>query len=159
MSWFAAKEHCEGEGGKLVEIDSEEENTALVDEINRRGFTDRNMNFWIGLNDLVKEGDWRLASSGLKPFYLNWHHDQPNNRGGNEHCARIRIGPDARWKDTWSVTNCNIPALTGLWTQRLWTMHALCEFNPSTESPSTEGTTTEDTKAESTATEGVTTKS
>ncbi len=37
MTWFEAKDHCEREGGKLVEIDSEEENTALVDEINRRG--------------------------------------------------------------------------------------------------------------------------
>ena len=38
MNWIEAKEHCEREGGKLVEIDSEEENTALVDEINRRGY-------------------------------------------------------------------------------------------------------------------------
>ena len=38
LTWFAAKDHCEKEGGKLVEIDSEEENTALVDEINRRGY-------------------------------------------------------------------------------------------------------------------------
>ena len=38
MTWFEAKDHCEGESGKLVEIDSEEENTALVDEINRRGY-------------------------------------------------------------------------------------------------------------------------
>ena len=38
MTWFEAKDHCEKEGGKLVEIDSEEENTALVDEINRKGY-------------------------------------------------------------------------------------------------------------------------
>ena len=42
MTWFEAKEHCEGIGGKLVEIDSEEENTALVDEINRRGYDNNN---------------------------------------------------------------------------------------------------------------------
>ena len=36
MTWFFAKDHCEKEGGKLVEIDSEEENTALVEEINRK---------------------------------------------------------------------------------------------------------------------------
>ena len=38
MTWFAAKNYCKREGGKLVEIDSEEENTALVDEINRKGY-------------------------------------------------------------------------------------------------------------------------
>ena len=51
MSWFDANEHCKNEGGKLVEIDSEEENTALVEEITRRGYKDKNMNFWIGLTD------------------------------------------------------------------------------------------------------------
>ena len=38
MNWYNAKEFCEREGGKLVEIDSEEENTALVDKINRKGY-------------------------------------------------------------------------------------------------------------------------
>ena len=38
MTWYAAKDRCKAKGGKLVEIDSEEENTALVDEINRRGY-------------------------------------------------------------------------------------------------------------------------
>ena len=51
MSWFLANEHCKKEGGKLVEIDSEEENTALIKEINRRRYKDKNMNFWIGLTD------------------------------------------------------------------------------------------------------------
>ena len=73
MSWSDAKEHCAGEGGKLVEIDSEEENTALVEEIIRRGYKDRHMHFWIGLNELKRDGDWRLASNGLKPSYQNWH--------------------------------------------------------------------------------------
>ena len=39
MTWYEAKDHCAGDGGKLVEIDSEEENAALVDEIKRRGYT------------------------------------------------------------------------------------------------------------------------
>ena len=46
MTWFEAKDHCEKEGGKLVEIDSAEENTALVEEINRRGYTNSKMHFW-----------------------------------------------------------------------------------------------------------------
>ena len=92
MSWFDAERHCEREGGKLVEIDSEEENRALVEEINRGGYKDRNMHFWVGLNELEADGNWRLASNGLEPTYLNWHEGEPNE-GGNEHCARLRIGP------------------------------------------------------------------
>ena len=33
MNWFEADDYCKGEGGKLVEIESEEENTALVEVI------------------------------------------------------------------------------------------------------------------------------
>ena len=134
MSWFAAKKHCEGIGGKLVEIDSEEENTALVEEINRR----RGDSFWIGLTDLEKEGDWRLASNGLKPSYLNWHEGEPEE-GGNEHCARLRIGNTSSWKDMWSDVDCNVHQIiqgTFPAPPQLVSLHALCEFDPSKENPS-----------------------
>ena len=42
MTWFVAKKLCQRKGGKLVEIDSEEENMALVDEINRREYDNNN---------------------------------------------------------------------------------------------------------------------
>ena len=156
MSWFDAEEHCEGEGGKLVEIDSEEENTALVDEINERGYTNRSMNFWMGLTDFETEGDWRLASDHSKPSYLNWHtNSEPNNGGGflgNEDCAMIRIGPESSWKDTWSDIRCNAETVQN-WNYNkarhypAYSLHALCEFDPfkknsSTESPSAEETPT-----------------
>ena len=70
MAWVEAIAHCKGEGGKLVEIDSEEENTALVEEMKRRGFKDRN--FWMGLTERESHGEWILETSRLKPSYLNW---------------------------------------------------------------------------------------
>ena len=110
MSWWLAKEHCKKNGGKLVEIDLEEENRALVEEIKRNRFTERHMNFWIGLTDLRKEGDWRLASDASQPSYLNWDSDnrQPNNGNDpNEDCARLRMGRP-EWKDKWSDLECGI---------------------------------------------------
>ena len=109
MDWFKANDHCKEKGGKLVEIDSEDENTALVEEINRKGYKSRNMNFWIGLTDKRNEGDWRLASNGMEPSCLNWDVDdgQPNNKGDNEDCARLRIGPEYAAKDMWSDTRCD----------------------------------------------------
>ena len=86
MSWFKAKDHCEGNGGKLVEIDSEEENTALVEEINRKGYKSRNMNFWIGLTDKRNEGDWRLASNDLKPSFRKWAEGEPEESFGRRLC-------------------------------------------------------------------------
>ena len=155
LSWFDAEEHCNNEGGKLVEIDSEEENTALVDEINRRGYSDRNMHFWIGLNELEVDGDWRLASNGLEPTYLNWHAGEPNEEG-SEHCARLRIGPSPYWRDTWSDVGCSVTSIIQ-GPYPAVSMHALCEFETSTESPPTEHTSTTTTAEDATSTEGTTT--
>ena len=63
VAWVEAIAHCKGEGGKLVEIDSEEENTALVEEMKRRGLKDRK--FWIGLTDRESHGEWILETSRL----------------------------------------------------------------------------------------------
>ena len=147
MTWFEAKDHCEGEGGKLMEIDSEEENTALAEEINRRGYTDKNMNFWIGLTDARHEGDWRLASTGLEPTFLKWHEGQPDNYW-NEDCARFRTsGPDPMFpgRNQWFDIKCNVKDSSGSFPVSL---HALCEFDipvgkPSTEDAATETPTTE----------------
>ena len=155
MSWFDADEYCVEEGGKLVEIDSEEENTALVEEINRRGYTDRNMHFWMGLHELEVDGDWRLASNGLEPTYVNWHAGEPN-KGGSEHCARLRIGPSPSWKDTWSDVGCSVTSIIqGPYPSV--SMHALCEFETETESPSTEDTSTTTTTEDTSTTEDATT--
>ena len=127
MNWYDANIHCKSKGGKLVEVDSREENTALVDEMNRRHYKDKKMSFWIGLTDRESEGDWRLASNGLKPVYENWHRGQPNNFGGNEDCAMI-------WVTSFTDENCTSSTNTHT------SMHALCEFGLPKERLSTEGT-------------------
>ena len=140
MSWFNAKDHCEGNGGKLVEIDSEEENTALVEEINRKGYKSRNMNFWIGLTDKRSEGDWILASNDLKPSFLKWADGEPRNLSDTD-CAVLRVGPIDSWKDTWAARSCNVMSIINGAHQVH--MHALCEFDPSAEKLSTEDAATE----------------
>ena len=92
MSWFEANKFCKNIGAKLVEINSEEENAAIVDEINKRKFQEKKMYFWIGLTDLRKEGVWKLESNGATANYQNWDESykdnpEPNNHGGNEDCA------------------------------------------------------------------------
>lgn len=56
-------------------------------------------NLWIGLTDLVDEGEYVYSSSGLKPFYSNWEKSQPD--GGveeNEDCAALHT-PQRKWHD------------------------------------------------------------
>ena len=49
MSWTKAKEYCQGLGGKLVEIDSPQENEAIVDEIKKLPWRKKRKQFWMGL--------------------------------------------------------------------------------------------------------------
>ena len=51
MSWYAADRHCRREGGLLVEIDTPEENEAILGEIRKKGFLKENKQFWMGLTD------------------------------------------------------------------------------------------------------------
>ena len=151
MTWFVAKDHCEREGGKLVEIDSEEENTALVEEINKRKY--KKMHFWIGLTSRGKKDDWRLASNGSKPSFENWHKDEPDNRN-EENCARLRIGPISSWKDTWSDISCKQETIK-YDNHPEFSLHALCEFDPVTENPSTTTATATATTTENASIAGV----
>ena len=128
MTWFEAKDHCKTEGGNLVEIDSKKENTALVEDIKRRGFSDRL--FWMGLTDRGSEDDWILETNGSEPSYLNWGGGEPDG-GQEENCAVI-------WNDedfwgTWSDVPCDMDD-TSVWNYTK-SMHALCEFQESGDCP------------------------
>ena len=132
MSWFAANSYCKSVGAKLVEIDSEEENAAIVGEIEKGGYKNRSMFFWIGLTDLREEGTWKLASDGANTTFLNWHNREPNNYGGNEDCAHIRSGGCPDWDHSaWADLDCSktMVAITcGNEPEVQFSMNPLCEF-------------------------------
>ena len=64
MSWFAANNYCKDLGAKLVEINSEEENAAIIEEI-KRGYKDKSMYFWIGFTD---DTGLRTSTACIKCF-------------------------------------------------------------------------------------------
>ena len=133
MNWFDANDLCKTEGGKLVEIDSKEENTALVEEMIKREYGWKNMQFWMGLTDEGSEGNWRLESNGMEPSYTNWGFNEPNNFQ-NEDCARFN--ENYPFKAKWIDTDCNKDTTT--FSRR--PLHPLCEFeNSPTKSPLSEG--------------------
>ena len=117
MSWYGARKYCQDLGAKLVEIDSFEENQAILDEINEKGFHRQKKQFWLGLTDRRQEGKWVLESTLEEAAFKNWAALQPDDGGwlAKEDCAYIKT--DTKWND-WSCKEKQFA---------FWTLNALCE--------------------------------
>jgi len=121
MTQSEAKKFCEEEQGvpaRLVEIDSAEENRAIVAEMQRQNSFSRKINFWLGINDRHSEGDWVFESTGKSVKFTNWNSGEPNNGNGNpgsENCAFINE------LEKWNDVDCNGKPSNG------WKRTALCE--------------------------------
>ena len=102
MTWLQAKNFCEGlENSRLVEIDSEEENSAISAEMHKLG----SPVIWLGLTDRRSEGHFVLESTGQSPSFTKWCcGDQPDNSGRGEDCATLKAIP---WND-WNDMDCNL---------------------------------------------------
>ena len=119
MTQSEAKKFCEEEQqvpARLVEIDSAEENRAIVAEIKRRNFLSRKINFWLGITDRHSEGHWVLESTGKSVVFTNWHSGEPNNWGSGENCAHTSVAYE------WNDRKCSDNGMGG-WGTRT----ALCE--------------------------------
>ncbi|KAF4518117.1 hypothetical protein B566_EDAN007818 [Ephemera danica] len=108
-SWHEASDYCKSRGMDLATIESEAENNALVQKVNELLENEEasyESHFWIGLNDLAKEGEFHWASTGTVADYSFWHPGEPNNVNNDksENCVHI-------WKTTertaWNDMNCD----------------------------------------------------
>jgi hypothetical protein len=74
--WVSAESFAQTQGGHLVTINDQAENTWLfetfVDDDTYDG------TFWIGFNDIVQEGSW-VWSSGETPNFQGWCVGEPND--------------------------------------------------------------------------------
>ena len=71
MRWSKAKEYCQDLGGKLVEIDSPQENEAIVDEIKKHSWSKEKKQFWMGLTDRRHEGFFVVESTGKHTTHIS----------------------------------------------------------------------------------------
>ncbi|XP_048780912.1 hepatic lectin-like [Ostrea edulis] len=92
VNWFEAQMLCRSRGATLLQIDDTNESKWLS-----RNFP--NVNYWIDLTDVGKEGHWIMLSTGKRSTFTSWDSGQPDN-SGNQDCAynnfRKRLG---RWDD------------------------------------------------------------
>ena len=117
MNWYEARNYCQDLSAGLLEIDSVEENRAILDEINLRGYHTQKKQFWLGLTDRRIEGKWVYESSLAEPGFENWAFWQPDDGGwfAKEDCAYIMT--DTLWNDY----SCEQRQFL------MWTLNALCE--------------------------------
>lgn len=98
--WDTAKENCREAGGKLVKIESEDENQFIKTEYLNAGGR-----YWIGLSDLDHNGQWEWTDGTGLTGYTNWSIGQPKNNN-NQQCITILKGKymnfdwfDGEWND------------------------------------------------------------
>lgn len=119
LNWTGAEQFCLNKNATLVEIESAEEDVAIIDAIYFQKYDTLKRQPWLGLTDAESEGDFKLASSGNTAVYTNWAPNEPNDKYGTENC--VHIGLEWWAKDMWNDNNCNFSEEHG------YTFHALCE--------------------------------
>lgn len=118
MSWQAAQDYCESQGGFLVDVDSRQENMFLAKNIQR--IASKESFWWLGGNDFEKEEGtwiWTADKELLKDGYQDWTTNEPNNGYGmiKENCLMLnkRSYTGHLWSDgrcgVWRPSICEVP--------------------------------------------------
>ena len=103
LSWFDAEIRCIKEGGHLASVHSKEEMDVLQELASKH----KNLNvnyFWIGANDLMKEGqfDW---SDGLNISFSNWRPRHPTENT-KKNCVSFWRYDGNKWDGLWFDNSC-----------------------------------------------------
>ncbi|MEM8976999.1 MAG: lectin-like protein, partial [Pseudomonadota bacterium] len=146
LTWDEAKAEAEALGGKLLEVNSQEENDFIVQTFGGSA------PIWLGFSDAQQEGEWVGANSTSVSF-SNWLPGEPNNYGNQDYA--VIASSDGRWDDTvadggwffdtttgWSSGNANLTIIE---------IPQTVSFSGSTYQLGTAGLTWDEAKAEAEA--------
>ncbi|KAF4523828.1 hypothetical protein B566_EDAN008063 [Ephemera danica] len=78
-NWHGAYEFCRNIGLHLAAVETEEENTLIVDYIGTIGYTD----YWIGGSDLATSNVFVWSATGERLSFTYWHDGEPNDSSGD----------------------------------------------------------------------------
>ncbi len=96
--WVEAERDCESDGGHLIVIDDDAENTwmATIAEAAVTNSGSSNQLAWIGLGDSAVENEFRWVTGGSLDV-AHWFPKEPNHLNPAEDCVEMRA--DALWND------------------------------------------------------------
>merc|ERR1719508_283771 len=105
MSWFNAMECCYYNKGYPAEPMNQAEQDKIMEYIQVADGGSLGLTaWWLGGNDLHREGSWVWPSG--QPFtFTNWVEGEPNDSNGEEDCIAIDSPKEYKWMDL----NCTEP--------------------------------------------------
>ena len=102
LIWVEAERDCESDGGHLIVIDSDAENTWLA-QVAAESLTNQGSSHqlaWLGMGDHAKEGEFRWVT-GAPLTLTSWFKDEPNSLNETEDCGEMRA------TGSWNDDRCN----------------------------------------------------
>jgi Ca2+-binding RTX toxin-like protein len=105
--WQTAQTEAKQLGGNLVTINSQAEEKLLQDRFGKAN------PFWIGINDVAVEGQWKWAS-GEAVTYTNWVPGGPDNFNGNQDYGQLNFY-NGQWDDNGGVQGGS--SINGQWVE------------------------------------------
>ncbi|XP_007252805.3 macrophage mannose receptor 1 [Astyanax mexicanus] len=92
-TWHDALTECQSKNANLMSISDIHERLWVSTQI---GTTI----FWIGLNDIVSEGNWEWSDGSVYyPYLAYWREGQPDNYLDNEDCGQVDGNNNGQWND------------------------------------------------------------
>ncbi|KAI9520397.1 hypothetical protein NQZ68_018705 [Dissostichus eleginoides] len=79
-TWQGSRQDCQSRGADLAIITTQEE----LDFLSKTSATS-----WIGLSDMVQEGEWKWVDGTDLVGVGFWKKGEPNNHSGNENCVEL----------------------------------------------------------------------
>ncbi|XP_044317159.1 uncharacterized protein LOC123037992 [Drosophila rhopaloa] len=85
VTWLKAESTCREKGGYLATIKDWKEFYDIKKKLKK------DHNYWLGINDVLKEGNYVSIASGKEAMYLKWARNNPE-KGGRKDYVLIRNG-------------------------------------------------------------------
>ena len=110
LNWTSARDRCRQFGGDLASIASADDDSGIEQLL-----PDSNTWFWIGYNDIEKEGSFTW-SDGMPSIFQNWGPGEnlSDQKEGEDCVATNRQGPHSGYR--WSDAPCS------------WEINFVCKF-------------------------------
>jgi len=83
-TWDDAETYCRVMGGHLATFKNQEEFDSIKEQI------DPSENYWVGINDRVKENEYVSVTFGQKVQFLDWGLGEPSDPGKKEDCVELK---------------------------------------------------------------------